>query len=222
MADHCNASARCLPCSVCGSPQTRPFLEIDAQRYVRCDLCAATLLHPDCFLSASDERAHYDTHENDPTDSRYRTFLSRLADPLLARLPSAQNGLDYGCGPGPALAQMLREAGHTMATYDPFYDRNAHALSTTYDFITCTETVEHFHRPNQEFRRFDGLLRPGGVVAIMTMFQTDDDRFAAWYYRKDPTHVVFYRTQTMQVIAREFGWSCEFPAPNVTFFVKST
>ena len=26
-----------------------------------------------------------------------------------------------GCGPGPALAEMLREAGHTVATYDPLF-----------------------------------------------------------------------------------------------------
>ena len=221
MADELINSAHCLPCAVCRSPRTRPFLEIGAQRYFRCERCAATLLDPACFLAPADERAHYDTHENDPADPGYRTFLSRLADPLLARLAPGQTGLDYGCGPGPALATMLREAGHTMATYDPFYDRNADALSAAYDFITCTETIEHFHRPNDEFRRLDGLLRPGGILAVMTMFQTDDGRFAGWHYRKDPTHVVFYREQTLQVIAGDFGWTCDFPAPNVAFFVKS-
>lgn len=208
------------PCPVCREPRADVFCQLDQQRYFRCHRCAATFLDPDSFPSADDERAHYDTHENDVTDLGYRAFLSRLADPLLKRLPPNRNGLDYGCGPGPALAEMLREAGHTMTTYDPFFDPNERSLTQSYDFITCTETAEHFHRPDDEFRRLDTLLKPGGILAVMTMFQTDDDRFEYWHYRKDPTHVVFYRDSTMKLIANRFGWSCEFPARNVVFFGK--
>ena len=62
-------------------------------------------------------------------DAGYRRFLSKLADPLMARLAPGARGLDYGCGPGPALAAMLREAGHEVALYDPFFAPDPAPLS---------------------------------------------------------------------------------------------
>jgi 2-polyprenyl-3-methyl-5-hydroxy-6-metoxy-1,4-benzoquinol methylase len=161
------------------------------------------------------ERAEYDRHENAVDDPGYRRFLDRLAAPLLARLSPGARGLDYGCGPGPALAMMLGEAGHAVALYDPFYTPDPAPLCDTYDFITCTEVAEHFHRPAEEFDRLGMMLRPGGWLAVMTCFQTDDARFGGWHYRMDPTHVVFYRSGTFVTIAAARGWSCEIPRKDV-------
>lgn len=161
------------------------------------------------------EKEQYDLHRNDPYDPGYRRFLSRLADPLLTRLTTGARGLDYGCGPGPALAAMLHEAGHDMALYDPFYAPDTGVLSERYHFITCTEVAEHFHRPAEEFDRLGARLNPGGWLAVMTCFQTEDARFADWHYRKDPTHVVFYRAQTFERIAAQRGWSCIIPCKDV-------
>ena len=97
-------------------------------------------------------------------DPGYRRFLSKLADPLRGRLAPGAHGLDYGCGPGPALAAMLREAGHEMALYDPVYYPDTAPLQARYDFVTCTEVAEHFHAPAQEFDRMGALLRPGGLA----------------------------------------------------------
>lgn len=177
-------------------------------------------MEPSQLPGPEEELAHYRTHENDPGDPGYRAFLSRLADPLLKQLQPGLNGLDFGCGPGPALAQMMREAGHGMAVFDPFFAPDKRPLQTTYDFITCTEVVEHFHQPYIEFSRLNAILKPGGWLGIMTMFQTDDARFANWHYRKDPTHVVFYRETTMRVIAADFGWNCDIPAQNIALFRK--
>lgn len=167
-----------------------------------------------------DEHAEYLRHENDPGDPGYRKFLSRLAAPLLDQLAPGLQGLDYGCGPGPALAAMLCEAGHSMALFDPFFQPDQQPLTETYDFITCTEVAEHFHRPAQEFDRLDAMLRPGGWLGVMTCFQTDDARFANWHYRKDPTHVVFYRETTFRIIAAQRGWTCEIPVKDVVLMQK--
>jgi len=180
----------------------------------------ATFLLPGQRLAADAERAHYGHHRNDPDDPRYRAFLSKLAAPLLARLAGPSRGLDYGCGPGPALAAMLREAGHEVALYDPFFAPCRAPLDATYDFVACTETAEHFFRPADEFDRLGALLRHGGWLAVMTCFQTDDARFAAWRYRADPTHVVFYREATLRHIARARGWSCEIPVKDVALMQR--
>lgn len=204
-------------CPVCGAPDAEAFFADGPRRYFRCAACAARFLDPRAHPRPEEERAQYDTHENSLDDPGYRAFLARLATPLLARLAPGAAGLDYGCGPGPALAQMLRAAGHPMALWDPFYAPDPAPLAGRYDFVTCTEVVEHFHRPAQEFDRLGALLRPGGIIAVMTQFQTDDARFGAWHYRLDPTHVVFYRPETLARIAALRGWRAEIIARNVVF-----
>lgn len=207
-------------CRVCLSSSLQHFMSVDEQHYWQCAACEAVLLDEANRLPPDREMTHYLNHENDPDDPRYRRFLSRLADPLAARLQPGSSGLDYGCGPGPALAVMLRERGHRMRIYDPFFAPEADALGSAYDFITCTEVAEHFHEPAAEFERIDGLLKPGGWFAVMTCFRTEGDRFAGWHYRRDPTHVVFYKEETLRHVGRRFGWDCEIPAKDVALFRK--
>lgn len=207
-------------CPVCRASDIRHLDSIDGQDYWRCGVCEATLLDPSRFLGSDDEHAVYRLHQNDPADARYRQFLSKLADPVIARLKPASLVLDYGCGPGPALAAMLSEAGHNVRLYDPFFCPDRDALAQSYDAITCTEVAEHFHAPAQEFDRLDGLLRPGSLLAVMTNFQVEDGGFADWHYRKDPTHVVFYRAATFQVIAAQRGWHCEIPVKDIALMQK--
>ncbi|WP_066266886.1 class I SAM-dependent methyltransferase [Hydrogenophaga palleronii] len=209
-----------MRCPVCEGPDGRPFQVVGDRAYGRCTRCEATFLFPEQRPSLEAERAEYALHQNTDGDVGYRAFLARLATPLLQRLAPAQHGLDFGCGPGPVLAAMLREAGHTVALYDPLFHPDGAALGTTYDFITCTEVTEHFHEPAAEFRRLDALLRPGGWLALMTRFQTDDARFAHWHYRRDPTHVVFYRETTLRWLAHHHGWQAEVPCPNVVLMHK--
>lgn len=212
-------SAAAHACPVCTGP-TAHFMSVDGRDYHRCAICQARFLLPEQRPTRDAEYAHYLHHENDPGDPRYRHFLSRLADPLMSRLAPASQGLDYGCGPGPALAAMLCEAGHGVALFDPFFAPDPEPLCDTYDFVTCTETVEHFHDPHGEFARLRSLVRPGGWLAIMTCFQTDDARFATWQYRRDPTHVVFYRADTFRYLAADWGWSCDLPVKDVALLQR--
>lgn len=202
-------------CPVCRDPAPATFGVFDGLGYWRCGACQARGLNPAHHPQAADEKAEYDRHENNVDDPGYRRFLSRLADALRPHLAPGAQGLDYGCGPGPALAAMLREAGHDMTVYDPFYQPDTDALHKRYDFVTCTEVIEHFHRPAAEFDRLGALLRPGGWLGVTTCFQTDDARFAGWHYRKDPTHVVFYRAVTLEHVAATRGWSCRIPRKDV-------
>lgn len=195
-------------------------MSVDGRDYWKCPSCMARFLDPAQWPARDDEYNHYLTHENDPGDPRYRKFLSKLADPLTEKLEPGMHGLDYGCGPGPALAEMLREAGYEMSLYDPFFYPDRSVLERSYDFITSSETIEHFHDPASEFDRLDKMLKPGGWLGLMTSFQTDDARFADWHYIKDPTHVVFYRDITLRMLAALRGWDCEIPAKDVALLYK--
>lgn len=210
-----------MHCPVCEAQTARFFLTLGQRDYWCCESCQATFLDPARLPDRDSELAHYRLHRNEPGDAGYRQFLARLAVPLLERLPPASRGLDYGCGPGPALAAMLCEAGHEVALFDPFFQPDRDVLTRTYDFITCTEVIEHFHRPAEEFRKLDALLKPGGWLALMTELQAEATRFADWHYPRDPTHVVFYRTATLRHLAARHGWQCEFPGRNVALLRKN-
>lgn len=204
-------------CPLCADPGTELFLEAREGRYHRCPSCALRFLDPADRLDRDAEHAHYRQHDNRIEDPGYRRFLSRLADPLRARMRPGAAGLDYGCGPGPALAAMLEESGHRVSLYDPLFAPDRQPLNRTYAFVTCTETVEHFHDPAAEFTTLFDLVLPGGLLAVMTCFQTDDARFERWHYRMDPTHVCFYRRETFAWLARQAGWGFESPTKDVVF-----
>lgn len=195
-------------------------MQVDTRNYWRCQHCLATFVDRSQLPHRDVEHTCYRLHRNGINDANYRKFLARLAVPLLERLPASRSGLDYGCGPGPALAAMLNEAGHRMAVYDPLFFNDPGLLDAQYDFITCTEVVEHFHSAFDEFCRFNRMLKPGGWLAVMTAFQSDDAAFASWHYRRDPSHVVFYRETTFRTLAAHHRWRCEFPCADVALMQK--
>lgn len=183
--------------------------------FYHCPGCTFIFADPASHLAAHAEKAIYDKHENDPADPRYRQFLNRLASPLLEKLHAGMHGLDYGCGPGPALSRMLEEAGMHMRNYDPFYAPDHALLARQYDFVTCTEVVEHFCRPLYDWTRLAGLLRPGGWLGVMTQFAPTHADFAAWHYKNDPTHVSFYTPHTFRWLAGHLALQVESMVDNV-------
>lgn len=208
------------PCPLCRSGAVRLFARAHGRDYFECEVCELVHLAPAQRPGSAAERAHYGTHQNDPEDAGYRAFLARVAVPLAERLSRGAEGLDYGSGPGPTLSRMLEEQGFSVTLYDPFFAPDSRVLRATYEFITCTETAEHFFCPGDEFNRLDGLLRPGGWLAVMTELARPETEFAQWRYARDPTHVCFYRAVTMRWIAARFGWHLEWPHPNVALFRK--
>ena len=207
-------------CIICKNQKAAIFTNIKQKRYWKCSYCEAIFLDKEFYLSFDDEHKHYLTHNNDVNDERYKKFLSNLMLPLIDRIKLKSIGLDYGCGPGPALSLMLREKGYQMFNYDPFFHPKKSNLLKKYDFISCSETVEHFHNPFYEFTRFNELLNDGGIIGIMTNFHSKENIFENWYYIKDPTHVVFYSKNTFLIIAKMFKWDCEFLNNNLVFFKK--
>ncbi|MQA88961.1 MAG: methyltransferase domain-containing protein [Gemmatimonas sp.] len=205
-------------CPLCGSDAVRHFACAHGRRYGECGTCRLIHLAPEQRLSSAAERTEYATHSNDPADPGYRTFLGRVSIPLMRELAAGAEGLDYGSGPGPALSVMLQEQGFVVATYDPFFAPDEELLSRTYDFITCTETAEHFFHPEREFDRFDRMLRPGGWLAVMTELYIEEPAFEHWRYARERTHVCFYRPDTMSWLGKRYGWSVTNPHRNVFLF----
>jgi hypothetical protein len=166
-------------------------------------------------LEPAAERAIYEEHENDPSDPRYRAFLSRLFVPLRARLHDGASGLDFGCGPGPTLSTMFRESGLACADYDPMFADDRALLARQYDFITCTEVFEHLTEPRVTLELLLSLLQPRGWLGVMTKRLTTPGAFATWHYIRDPTHVSFFADETFLWIGERYGMEVRFEAADV-------
>jgi 2-polyprenyl-3-methyl-5-hydroxy-6-metoxy-1,4-benzoquinol methylase len=114
--------------------------------------------------------AHYPFHQlsRDPRLAIvYAKLLRRLRRSGLRRTNTI---LDYGCGSG-AFIEFLRDRGFTQAVgYDEYSPEMAQPerLQTRYDFVLAQDVIEHAEAPLELLKRLDGLVRPGGIVAIGT------------------------------------------------------
>ena len=208
-----------IACPLCAASDAVVRVEVSDRRYFRCAECDLVFVHPDDRPGAQDEAARYLAHQNSRDDAGYVRFLRRLADPVCARMPVGSRGLDVGCGPAPVLAELLGESGRPTVCYDPLFRPAAEVFRDSYDFVTCSEVVEHAHDPAALFAQLVGALRPGGMLAVMTSLLNDRTDFETWWYRRDITHVCFYSEITMRWIGRRWSWDVELAAPNVVLFV---
>lgn len=195
-----------MACRLCGASGVPGSAEGPESRdYRHCDHCGLIHVPEEQHLTTARERAFYETHENSPDNVGYVRFLERLLQPMLPYLDKGMKGLDFGCGPGPVLSGLARRQGLDCEDYDPYFaDRRP---EPPYDFVFATEVFEHFRRPDRDLQRVCELVKPGGLLGVMTERWTSLKAFSGWYYARDPTHVAFYHLKTFDFICRRHGFS---------------
>ncbi|MEZ4483041.1 MAG: class I SAM-dependent methyltransferase [Syntrophotaleaceae bacterium] len=122
---------------------------------------------------------------------------------------------------GTGLPVMFTEAGFDVHLYDPLYAPDADALQGCYDFVTCSEVVEHFRFPGQEFTALWDMLSPGGWLGIMTKLVIDRQAFSRWHYKNDPTHISFFSRETFSVLAERLSADLQIVGSDVVLLRKS-
>ncbi len=207
-------------CPLCSGSESKPYYQDNKRSYRLCLRCALIFVPDIYYLSPGEEKAQYDLHQNHPQDPAYRKFLSQLFNPLTLKIPAPATGLDYGSGPGPTLSVMLEEAGYHMQIYDIFYAPAPQVLERRYDFISCTEVVEHLHQPGRVIAELFGRLRPGGWMGIMTRLTNSRSAFVAGHYHVDPTHVCFFSRDSFSYLANELDAHLEIVSDQVILLQK--
>ncbi len=190
-------------CPICESDRINKFSKDKQREYFICSQCNLIYVPDKYFISEKEEKARYDLHNNNFENKGYVKFLERLLTPMNKILSPKSNGLNYGSGPEPVLSIMFEKQGHNMTNYDPFYTKKIENCSNRFDFITLTEVVEHFYYPKKEFEKIQSLLKPGGIIGIMTKLTDNVNNFSKWYYKNDKTHVCFYSKETFKFIAKK-------------------
>ena len=190
-------------CPLCQAPESSGFV----QNYLSCAECGGIYLPGEHLPTPEKEKQRYLEHNNDVSDPRFRQFVSPLTKAVTTNHNPLERGLDFGAGVAPVITAMLREQGYAIEPYDPFFHPDHQLLASTYHYITCCEVIEHFHNPEAEFRRLHNLLKPAGILYIMTLLYDDSIDPAHWHYLRDPTHVFVYRKETIEWIANRFGYT---------------
>jgi hypothetical protein len=193
-------------CFICGG-KSGLFSKIKDKIYYRCSRCLAVFLDKRFYLSKEAERKRYKEHNNDVNDPRYQKFVKPIVSRVQEEFTKEDKGLDFGAGTGPVVTKLLTDKGYKLELYDPFFCDRKNVLQKKYDFIVCCEVIEHFRFPFKEFRLLRSLLNPGGTLYCMTDIYSEEIDFKRWYYKDDPTHVVFYHTKTLEQIKLLFGFS---------------
>ncbi|MCR9181366.1 MAG: class I SAM-dependent methyltransferase [Flavobacteriaceae bacterium] len=197
-----------MNCILCNSRLLEPIHIEKPHRFYDCSCCGSIVRSPDTFPDDILEKERYETHHNDVNDPRYQAFVSPITLAVQADFnPQNTLGLDFGAGTGPVITKVLNDKGYQLNLYDPFFYPDKKVLHLHYDYIVCCEVIEHFHRPLKEFELLKSLLKPGGKLYCMTdIFKIEKD-FANWYYKNDPTHVIFYTEKSLQWIQKKMGFN---------------
>jgi SAM-dependent methyltransferase len=192
-------------CPLCYTKCFQPEVEgPQSRRLYLCENCNLVFEKRINRPERSEEKERYLEHDNSLFDKGYVQHLNRAIKSARNYLKASYRGLDYGCGPAPTLNRLLEKEGYNCEFYDPIFFPEP--PTGKFDFIFATECFEHFFRPADELQKLSGLLKPEGILIVMTQLWKDTTKFKRWRYATDPTHVVFYNLKTIEFISRNFGF----------------
>lgn len=195
-----------MHCSLCDG-QTTHFCTLTGRKYYRCTICDGVQLAPENRLSQEKEKARYVLHKNDVYDQGYQQFVMPVVDAIKKKHNPSDVGLDFGCGTGPVISQLLSASGYLIEKYDPFFSEEISVFELSYDFIFCCEVIEHLYNPKQEFKLLHTLLKPNGKLYCKTNLLLPNIDFDTWWYKNDSTHVFFYSEHTLNYIKEAFHFN---------------
>ena len=194
---------RCLVCNSDTSYFTDTQMEVKTYLCTHCDMI---FKDPAGHKDFETQKVRYDLHENHAEDEGYRRYFQQFLDFALAQSKMPVTALDFGCGRSTLLSDMLAKQGVTSEFYDPIYHPDTAYRVKKYDLITSVEVFEHLHDPMAVFEELVSLLSPDGILAIRTeLLSAGKEAYLQWYYRRDPTHVVFFAPQTFRVMCEKIG-----------------
>lgn len=195
------------PCPVCGTPA--PSF-VDAQLHCEtfhCPHCELIFKSERCFPTEAQELKKYNEHHNSLENAGYVAMFERFIDYTLSHMERpVRTVLDFGSGPTPVLAELLRRRGFEVTVYDKHFAPELPGEHARFDLITSTEVIEHISDPMQTLAGLKARLVPGGTLALMTQFHDNSEAFYRnWWYRRDPTHLCFFTPETFRIAAGRLG-----------------
>jgi len=208
-----------LVCPLCRIQFVQSSQHIQGREYYSCPECFLLFVDPRFYLPIEQEKVRYDQHTNHPTDVKYQNYIQNFLNKLIPQIKLGAKGLDFGCGPGPTISHLLNQQGFEVQDYDLHFFCDKNLLKNKYDFVTCTEVVEHFQQPQEGWAQLRDLLHSQSVLMVVTQVY-DHQNLNRWHYLRDVTHVCFYSVRTMQWIAQKYSWTLNSEPDQGVFFFQ--
>ena len=200
-----------MKCRLCGNNSTEKIKRKE-DLYYHCKRCDLIFIDEKEFPSSEEEMERYsehdNTHENEGYVNMFEKFINKTIHPYKEKM--GNEVLEFGCGPGPVLADLLEEKGFRVDKYDPYFFPEKIYKTKKYDLITSTEVWEHLEKPHEIIELLVDHIKESGFLAVMTSFHPGIDNFKEWWYPWDPTHIVFYNENTFKWIAEEFSLNIKY------------
>jgi hypothetical protein len=100
-----------MTCTLCKSGKEKVRIFAQKRFFFKCSECNLIFADPQYLPDAADEKERYHLHQNSLEDVQYLDFLLQSIEPVKQFLQKQNKILDYGCGPVPALQQLLKKRG---------------------------------------------------------------------------------------------------------------
>lgn len=197
-----------MECPLCKQNEVTSFKGVDQILFWKCAECYLIYKDSVYHLPLHEEHDRYLKHNNTLDCPGYIDFLNQALKPALPFLDSEMQGLDFGSGHNPVLAELLNKSGFSCNYFDPFFFPEL--PDERLDFIFSTETFEHFVNPYKDIKLITSLLVPDGLLTVMTHRWNEHTDLSTWWYMREHTHVSFFHKKTFDYICDEFGYNQEY------------
>jgi len=198
-----------MQCKICHKEIIHFFDDYMKADTYHCQECALIFKDPKAIISTEKELKVYQQHINSEENLGYVAMFQEFIDKTFAPYEEHINDvLEFGSGPTPVLASILKKRGLNVDIYDKFFASEKIYEGKVYDLITSTEVIEHIADVEALFQFFAKQLKPKAYLALMTQFHPNDaEVYLKWWYRRDPTHITFYHPHTFETLAKRFGFT---------------
>ena len=193
-----------MQCKICQGDTEAFFDDYMQCESYHCKSCEFIFKDESAIISREKELKVYEQHNNTEENLGYvAMFQDFMEKTFLPFKDEIHTVLDFGSGPNPVLANLMRRQGFEVDHYDKFFAPQKVYDGKRYDLITSTEVIEHISEVQETMALFSEHLEDGGYLALMTQFHPNDkEAYLKWWYRRDPTHISFFRPKALQTLGR--------------------
>jgi len=219
-------------CALCGSEDSKLFLDAKQRTVVECNGCSLRALNPMPTLAdmvdINKETVHPFFNACVEDEESYRNYFEPKLDDLQRVAPSGRL-LDVGCGAGFFL-DAARGRGYDVQGVDlspvpAAYARDELGLEVTvsslygfaadqnaFDAVTIFQTIEHDPDPAALCAELFRIIKPGGALMVTTPAA---DGFVArvmgkrWFGYRNVEHVSFFSRQSLRHALEHAGFEIE-------------
>jgi predicted TPR repeat methyltransferase len=194
-------------CKICDATTRTIRDEKKELSYYRCESCGFVYLDDKYIVDSEREKDQYEMHQNSFESLGYvKMFEDFITEAIIPYEEHIETALEFGCGSGPVLAELLRRRGMEVDQYDLYFFPHKVYEGKKYDLITSTEVFEHLQNPIAILETLVEHTQDNGYIALMTRFPSAEDKiFLDWWYRRDVTHISFFTPQSFEIMAQKTG-----------------